>query len=142
MGDIRIGSAMVVFDGLGRILLGRTTKGMSRGQWVFPGGKIEEFESIEQAALREIREETGLTVSYGGHIETRELINPPDTHRIVIFSWGKVVDSGVPVARDDISEVQWCTPRYAIGEPLTWFTRGFLKDNFVALEKLAQNFKK
>lgn len=142
MGDIRIGSAMVVYNDAGQLLLGRTTKGMQRGQWVFPGGKIEEYETIAGAVIREIREETGLIVEYGGHIQTKELINPPDTHRIVVFSWGRLKEFAMPIAKDDISEVQWATPKYAIGEPLTWFTREFLKDNYALIEKLAQDFKK
>lgn len=141
MGEIRIGSAVVVLNDRGELLLGRTTKGLHRGQWVFPGGKIEEYESIAEAAVREIREETGLQIEYVDQIETRELINPPDTHRIVIFGWGKLI-GGEPMPASDLSEIQWCTPRYAIGEPLTWFTRGFLKENYTALESLSQLAKK
>jgi len=141
----RIGSAMVVFNNRGEFLLGRTTKGLARGQWVFPGGKIEEYESIADAGKRELFEETGLRVEYDGQIETRELINPPDTHRIVIFSYGHSFDEvhayHLPPT-SELSELQWATPRYAIGEPLTWFTRAFLKDNYTRLEKLAQDFKK
>lgn len=36
----------------------------SRGWWVAPGGKMESGESIKESSTREIREETGLSVSH------------------------------------------------------------------------------
>ncbi len=77
-----------------------------RGSWVIPGGKIHAFESIADAAAREMQEETGLVVQVGDHFNVYEIINPPSEHRIVIYSWGKVV-SGEPKASDDISELRF-----------------------------------
>jgi 8-oxo-dGTP pyrophosphatase MutT (NUDIX family) len=58
----RIGSALLVQDENSRILLGQRNKDPQRGSWVIPGGKIHAFESIAGAAIRELQEETGLTV--------------------------------------------------------------------------------
>ena len=46
-------------------LLCRRASGMNRhsGQWALPGGKIDDGESVEVAALREIQEEVGLTIA-------------------------------------------------------------------------------
>lgn len=46
----------------GRILLARHQRG-GELYWVLPGGAIEDGESAEEAALREVREETGLAIS-------------------------------------------------------------------------------
>ena len=53
-----VGAAAGVVDDEGRILLVRHTYG--RLNWELPGGMSEPGESVEQAALRELREETGL----------------------------------------------------------------------------------
>jgi 8-oxo-dGTP diphosphatase len=137
----RIGSALVAFNDQGLMLLGQRNKGMQKGQWVFPGGGIQEFETIAEAAVRELREETGFNVLYCGHIETREIINAPVEHRIVMFGWGRILDGEMKPA-DDISGIQFCTPRHAMGEPLTWATREFLKANYRFLEKQSLSFGK
>jgi ADP-ribose pyrophosphatase YjhB (NUDIX family) len=50
----------VVVDRAGRVLLVRRARPPSIGSWTLPGGKLEEGESLEEAVLRELREETGL----------------------------------------------------------------------------------
>jgi len=102
----RVGSALLVRDEANRILLGKRNKDPQRGSWVIPGGKIHAFESIAEAAARELREETGLIVEVGEHFNVYEIINPPNEHRIVIYSWGRVV-SGEARPSDDISELKF-----------------------------------
>jgi len=46
--------------GEGKILLGLKKRGLAEGRWNGFGGKVEEGESIEAAALREVREEAGI----------------------------------------------------------------------------------
>lgn len=42
------------------LILKRSEQNSSSGEWVFPGGSIEENENSREAALRELKEETGL----------------------------------------------------------------------------------
>lgn len=51
--------AVVVMDG--RVLLVRRANPPDAGRWGFPGGKIEFGETIDQAAIRELAEETAIT---------------------------------------------------------------------------------
>ncbi len=56
---IRPGASAVIFDGGGEILLERRA---DNGFWGLPGGGVDVGESVEQAVLREVLEETGLQV--------------------------------------------------------------------------------
>jgi 8-oxo-dGTP diphosphatase len=105
----RVGSALLVKDDRGRVLLGQRNKDPQRGSWVIPGGKIHAFERIAEAAARELQEETGLTVEVGSQFRVYEIVNPPNEHRIVIYSWAKVT-GGTPQASDDLSEVRFFRP--------------------------------
>ena len=57
----RVGvGAVVVHEG--RVLLIRRGKEPLRGRWVVPGGTVEAGETLHDALVREVREETGVTV--------------------------------------------------------------------------------
>jgi len=102
---------VVVRDG--RVLLIRRGKQPLYGRWVVPGGTVELGESLGQALVREMREETGLEV------EPIELITVFDRiHRDgarVVYHY-VIVDylcrwrSGEARAASDALDVAWATP--------------------------------
>lgn len=123
----RIGSALLVKDDADRILLGKRNKDPQRGSWVIPGGKIHAFEKIAEAAARELQEETGLTVEVGSQFKVYEIVNRPNEHRIVIYSWARAM-SGIPKASDDLSEVKFFSKEELSNIPLTPLVRTVLLD--------------
>ncbi len=131
----RVGSALLVKDEANRILLGKRNKDPLRGSWVIPGGKIHAFESIAEAAARELREETGLAVEVGDRFDVYEIINPPNEHRIVIYSWAKVV-GGEARASDDISELKFFELDELGEVPVTPLVRRVLIDAGFILDKV------
>ncbi len=57
-------SAVALVDADGRVLLAQRPAGKAMaGLWEFPGGKIEEGETPEQALVRELKEELGIDTS-------------------------------------------------------------------------------
>jgi|SRR5579859_1438698 len=123
----RIGSALLVRDERNRILLGQRNKDPQRGLWVIPGGKINAFERIGEAGARELEEETGLRVEVGPQFKVYEIVNPPNEHRIVIYSWARVIH-GTPKASDDLSQVRFFSIE-ELGEiQLTPLVRRVLED--------------
>ncbi len=57
---VRPSASAVIFDRRGRLLLQQRSDG---GQWGLPGGSVEIGESVADAVVREVREETGLVVT-------------------------------------------------------------------------------
>lgn len=87
------------------------------GEWSLPGGRIEPGESTEAAALRELREETGVSAELIGLVDVVDGLFPPDRHYLLIDYAARWL-SGEPVAGDDaaaaafhpLSEVERLVP--------------------------------
>ena len=69
-------SADVIVEHEARLLLVRHVKPGAYDFWVAPGGGVKGSESLEEAAAREAREETGLEVQVGKLLYVEEFFNP------------------------------------------------------------------
>lgn len=89
--------------------------GAFKGQWEFPGGKIEEGETSQQALVREIQEELDTKILVGDLIETIEY-DYPTFHLSMESFWCEVVDGDLKLleaedarwlSKDTLYSVQW-----------------------------------
>ncbi len=72
------------------------------GQWSIPGGRIERDEGVGAAALRELREETGVEAELLGLVDVVDYITPE--RHYVLIDYAARWRSGDPVAGDDAAE--------------------------------------
>ncbi len=93
----------------GRILVVRRGQAPSAGLWSIPGGRVEADETLEVAARREVREETGLDVVVGALIGEVELPHGADTYLVSDFSATVDGDPDELRAGDDASDARWVT---------------------------------
>jgi len=97
--------AIAVEDG--RILLIRRGHGPAQGEWSVPGGRVEAGETLAEAVVRELAEETGLEGVCGEMIGWVERVG--DGHHFVILDFAvTMLDAAAePVAGDDAVEAEW-----------------------------------
>jgi 8-oxo-dGTP diphosphatase len=103
--------AIIIEDS--RVLLVKRAHPPLQAQWSIPGGVLEVGEMVREAAIREVREETGLSVEPGEllGVYDRILRNPEQRvqyHYVLIDFLCRRV-GGELLAADDAAEVRWFT---------------------------------
>lgn len=105
-----VGIGIVVIKG-NQVLLCRRGKAPNIGSWTLPGGAQDVGETCEDAARRELAEETALVVGdlhFCAHVDTirRDAAGRVQFH-YTILDFAARWQSGEAVAGSDVSEVEW-----------------------------------
>jgi len=89
------------------VLLIRRGTPPRQGEWSLPGGRIEPGERAVDAALRELREETGVEAEITGLIDVVDGLFPEAGRHYVLIDYAARWLSGEPVAGDDAAEARF-----------------------------------
>lgn len=107
-GRIRLGCTAFIFDeAREKVLL---TKRADNGLWCLPGGGVDPGESVEETIIRELQEETSLTVRVlrlvGVYSDPDWLVvyNDSDAVQIVALNFEAEITAGEPVLSDETSD--------------------------------------
>ena len=93
--EVKVGVGVVIIKQNAMILVGKRKGSHGAGEWAVPGGHLEYGETIEQCAIREVLEETGMTICNVKFLRLYELFEYLPKHYIdigVVAEW----DSGDP----------------------------------------------
>ncbi len=106
--QVAVGAVVLNKD---RVLLVRRKNPPAEGQWAIPGGKQRWSETLQQAAEREVLEETGLHICAGKIVHTFEVLDRDPNgnlrfHYVIIDVLGEYI-AGRLQAADDALEARW-----------------------------------
>ena len=112
--------AGLVSDANGRVLMIRSP----RRDWEFPGGQVEEGETLTDALRREVREETGVTVSVGALVGVYSNVKS----HIVMLDFMCAYSRGEPTPSAESPEVAWVERDAALARILRPAIRDRMRD--------------
>lgn len=127
-GPIVCVGAVAVRDG--HLLLVRRAQPPGAGLWSVPGGRVERGETLAQAVVRELGEETGLEGVCGELVGWVERI-APDHHYLILDFRVDVLDPRPVRAGDDADAAEWVPLAEVVGRPLVDGLAAFLHDHGV-----------
>jgi 8-oxo-dGTP diphosphatase len=118
-----LAASAAVFRPDGTVLLGARRAGPYSGVFSLPGGLVETGETLEEAALREVEEETGVRGEIVAFNGWREVINRDGEGRVhrhyVIASFAARWVSGDGIPGEELGQVIWADETKVAGLPLT-----------------------
>ena len=107
----------------GDVLLIQRGKEPMRGSWSIPGGSHDLGETVREAAVREVLEETGVEISLGPIIDVIDTVRRDEEGRVrthyTLVDFAATWVAGEPVAGDDAMAAEF-VPYQAALERLTW----------------------
>lgn len=77
--------------------------------WTLPKGKLDPGETFEEAALREVLEETGLHCRLGRRLEDTHYRDRHDRPKLVQW-WEMEAQDGEFAPNNEVSELEWLSP--------------------------------
>lgn len=98
----------IVRDGEGCVLLVRRGREPARGLWSVPGGRVEVGEAWDHAAVREVREETGIEGQQPRFVGMVE--RPSGSGATYLIADFAMDGTGEPRAGDDADDARWFAP--------------------------------
>jgi ADP-ribose pyrophosphatase YjhB (NUDIX family) len=130
----------------GKVLLVRRGNEPGRGKWSLPGGRIRFGERSEEAALREMREETGLEVRLKRVVDVVDVFWRSERgelleHFVIVDFEAEVVGGELRPA-DDALDARWFSPEELKGLEMTESTKRFLEEHFLGRAERSSGSKR
>ena len=117
----------------GKYLLVQEAKKKCYEKWNFPAGHLDFNESLEQGAIREIKEETGCDVKLDGVCYVANRILEDDLFVMIVFN-AKIINENIEFDKEEILDVKWFDYDEIVNQ-----MESMLRGNYVRTAVINQN---
>lgn len=117
----------------GKYLLVQEAKKKCYEKWNFPAGHLDFNESLEQGAIREIKEETGCDVKLDGVCYVANRILEDDLFVMIVFN-AKLINENIEFDKEEILDVKWFDYDEIVNK-----MESMLRENYVRTAVINQN---
>lgn len=102
---IDVGTGIIYRNG--KVLIAqRAAHKLNPGLWEFPGGKLEQGETIQECLQRELREELEIETEIGDFLMEAVYVCPDQTYVLKVF-WVSILDNQEPVMTKEHMQLKW-----------------------------------
>jgi 8-oxo-dGTP diphosphatase len=138
-----VGVGAIILDG-DQILLEKSKNSPGKGKWSVPGGLVDLGENVEDAVVREVKEETGLEVYEPRLVDVVDYISLGERgggmYHYVIIDYLVTSKGGKPKAASDAADLKWVPFNEVDEYDLTTSFRLFFQRNRQKLENASIYF--
>ena len=140
-GEVWLGAAAVVENSKGELLVVEKSYGGLNGRWSFPAGFVDRGETLDEAAVREVQEETGISIEIVGCIGVRSGVLSNDVSDNMVLFVGRPLNERqtIQVANGEINRAYWLSKEHLLqdersSEMIIQFCHAFSKGYFHKVE--------
>ena len=108
-----------------------------QGMWALPGGFVEMDETLEEAATRELKEESGITFEKLQQLRAYSAVDRDPRHRTISVVFTGILNNSKqqPMAGDDAAKVAWFRVNHL--PPLAFDHANMVQDALKAMDKIS-----
>ncbi|WP_454190814.1 NUDIX domain-containing protein [Paenibacillus sp. Marseille-Q7038] len=117
----------------GKLLMIEEKKPGEVGKWNFPSGRAEQGEPILAAALREVKEETGIDIKLTSTTGVYNFTSSTNDQVILFHFMGEIIGGALQLQEEGITDCNWIEPAHLLEVDLGQLRNGHI------LKQITQN---
>ncbi len=106
----QVATDIIIPNEKGQILLMKRSKYPFKGKWVLPGGHSEEYEEVEKTAVREAKEETGISIELEDILGAYSKPERDPRGDYISITFIAKPSNEKPTKNEEATEIKWINP--------------------------------